>query len=208
MVRRIGLTMRVHSRSGELRNCLAQDWPSLLCRIPRIQWIQIPNLGEESLNYLSAWQVDQVILTGGEDTGTSPYRDSTERSILEHCLDNDLPVLGVCRGMQFIQTFFGGQLIASNAIHYSGQPHEVIAENSIGKCLLGSSTAKVNSYHKYGVAKEDLSPELETWAASRDGLVEICHHREKKVLAVQWHPERSLPDPGLAHRILEAFCNE
>ena len=208
MVRRIGLTMRVDNRSGEFRNCLAQDWSRLLCKIPRIQWIQIPNLEKESPDYLSAWQVDRVILTGGEDTGTSPLRDSTEKFILEHCLENNLPVLGVCRGMQFIQLFFGGQLTASNEIHYSGQNHELFAENTLGECLLGSSKTQVNSYHNYGIADEGLSPDLESWAVSSDGLVEICHQRVKKILAVQWHPERSLPDPGLAHRILEAFRDE
>ena len=202
---RLGLTMRVQGcdDSHELRDVLAHDWPVLIrTSLGDVPWLAIPNIGDSVKDYLRRWRIGAVILTGGEDVGTSPLRDETERHVLDYCTERRMPVLGVCRGHQMIQVYCGGSLQNVPTARHVGNNHSVFACHDRSRAVMGPGPLEVNSYHRQGVYLERLGRGLHPWLVSSDGLVEGFFHSEMNLLGVQWHPERRLPDPGMANRLM------
>jgi len=156
---------------------------------------------------------DGFLFTGGQDvspehygamdtTGTiipSPERDKMERLLLEKALQADKAVLGICRGLQFINVFLGGTLwqdlpshYPSDIVHRQGKPYDVpthkVALDGDLKTLLGKDILEVNTLHHQAV--KDLADDLMPMAVAPDGLVEAARMVGKRfVWAVQWHPE-------------------
>jgi len=208
MARRLGLTMRVDRcrEDGEQRDALAADWASALARaLGDVPWVPIPNLGPQTERFLQAWEIGAVILTGGNDVSACPIRDETERAAVAYCLRTGLPVLGICRGLQFLQVYFGGSLRPAPETHWGGRSHPLEICGARARAMLGHARIVVPSFHRHGVLAEELSDALEPWALSGDGFVEGLFHRTAPVMAVQWHPERRLPDPEIAVRLLRSF---
>ncbi len=95
--RRIGITMRVVEAEmhPELRDALAHDWTSYMdFALPGMNWMPVPNLGGDVVKFIDAWQLDGLILSGGNDIGENSLRDTTERLLLEYFIENGKPVLG------------------------------------------------------------------------------------------------------------------
>jgi len=208
MPRRIGVTMRVDTHGAghpERRDALAQDWATLLASaLPDAAWLPVPNLGALAVDFAERWALDAVVLSGGDDLGTRPERDATELALLAHCIAHGLPLLGVCRGLQLVQASCGGRVTRAHEMHHDGRSHVVRASSSRGRALLGGEALHAASYHRHGVHEEDLASSLEAFALAPDGLVEGLVHRSAPIAAVQWHPERPLPDPHVAIRLLRA----
>jgi putative glutamine amidotransferase len=156
---------------------------------------------------------DGFLFTGGQDvtpelygtkdaTGTiipSPERDRLETLLLEKALQDDKTVLGICRGLQFINAFLGGTLWQdltsqhpSDIVHRQGKPygvptHKVMLDGDL-KTLLGKDILEVNTLHHQAV--KDLADGLMPMAVAPDGLIEAARMTSKRfVWAVQWHPE-------------------
>ena len=156
---------------------------------------------------------DGFLFTGGQDvtpelygmkdaTGNiihSPERDRLEMLLLEKVLQADKAVLGICRGLQFINAFLGGTLWQdlpsqhpSDIVHRQGKPygvptHKVKLEEDL-KTLLGKDILEVNTLHHQAV--KDLADGLTPMAVAPDGLIEAARMSGKRfVWAVQWHPE-------------------
>jgi putative glutamine amidotransferase len=156
---------------------------------------------------------DGFLFTGGQDvspvlygmkdaTGTivaSPERDKMETLLLSKALQADKAVLGICRGLQFINVFLGGTLWQdlpsqhpSEIVHRQGKPygvpsHQVKLSGNI-KSLLGKDILEVNTLHHQAV--KDLGKGLTAMAIAPDGIVEAVQMLGKRfVWAVQWHPE-------------------
>ena len=174
---------------------------------------------------------DGFLLTGGQDVSPSVYgeaalpvcgdcctqRDEMERDLLALAWERDKPVLGICRGIQFMNVVFGGTLYqdlpsqrTSGVEHHQSPPydepvHEVdIVEDSPLHRLLGQTVIPVNSYHHQAVKK--LAPKLCAMAYSEDGLVEAVYAPEKKyVWAFQWHPEFSYLKDDNSKKIFQSF---
>jgi N5-(cytidine 5'-diphosphoramidyl)-L-glutamine hydrolase len=142
--------------------------------------------------WLSAFQFIGVILSGGNNIGEVPERDSTESVLLDFARDHDIPVLGICRGMQIMTIWSGGSL----------KPVEghVRTRHS----LSGEITANVNSYHD--LALSDCPAGFEVTARSEDGEIEAISHTQHKWQGWMWHPERE-PDFALhdIERLTELF---
>jgi putative glutamine amidotransferase len=135
-------------------------------------------------------------------TGTivpSPERDRLETLLLEKALQADKAVLGICRGLQFINAFLGGTLWQdlpsqhpSDIVHRQGKPygvptHKVMLDGDL-KTLLGKDILEVNTLHHQAV--KDLSCDLTPMAVAPDGLIEAARMPGKRfVWAIQWHPE-------------------
>jgi len=179
----VGVTMRVVQAQGydEPRDALAQDWPRFLeAALPQAIWLPLPNLGEERiLAYCNQWGINRLILTGGEDIGVSDIRDKTEFSLLNWAEANDIPTLGVCRGMQLMSVWAGSNLkLVENHI-------------SVRHLLNGEISGEVNSFHGFAPTKCPVSFKL--LAESEDGSIEAIRHEKKPMEGWMWHPERELP---------------
>lgn len=156
---------------------------------------------------------DGFLFTGGQDvapalygekdtTGTvipSPERDKLETLLLKKALQADKPILGICRGLQFLNAFLGGTLWQdlpsqhpSDIVHRQGKPygiptHKVMLDGDL-KTLLGKDNLDVNTLHHQAV--KDLAADLTPMAFAPDGIIEAAQMTGRRfVWAVQWHPE-------------------
>jgi putative glutamine amidotransferase len=172
----------------------------------------VPVSNSATVNYFDL-PIEGVILTGGNDVDPASYggkkvegmslvplRDKTEKILLDIAVARKLPVLCVCRGMQFANVYFGGTLTHVAGKHVApGTDHPVkLREKSLGV------RSSVNSYHNWGVVEKDLAPDLRAFALA-DGLVEGWFHSSLPIAGVQWHPERKSPDPVLNEKLVMAF---
>lgn len=150
---------------------------------------------------------DGLLLPGGGDIdprlfgqlqrGTrafDPVLDRIQLAILRAFVSDKKPVFGICKGMQLINIFFGGDMIqdlgTADRHEYVGkdQVHEIKADcNSLLGCLYGGEFS-VNSAHHQGVDIPGCGI-LYTQFAD-DGVVEGLEHSYLPVWGVQWHPER------------------
>lgn len=165
---------------GERRDCADQRIPKFLMACGYLP-VPVPNVPELTENFLKLVSPVGVLLTGGNSLekygGDAPERDETERRIVEWCLSCNVPIFGICRGMQFLADFFGGVLEPIEG--HAGTRH------AIAGFISRDST---NSYHTLAV--RDVPEELKVLARAVDGSVEAFRHRRHGVLAVGWHPER------------------
>ena len=191
-----------------------------------VNLIPVPNIGRGIKKYFHQLSVEGIVLSGGGDVHPSLYggdinyagnysldRDETEKSLLEIALEEDLPVLGICRGMQLINVHFGGRLIQNiksdveNALEHVGTKHRVgINEDSVVN-MLGTNTAEVNSYHNQGFTRDQLSPEFIPFAIADDLTIEGIYHPRRAIAAVMWHPERSASPTSLDEKLTRAFIS-
>lgn len=123
--------------------------------------------------------------------------DSIQWQLLEMAVKDKKPVLGVCRGMQFINVFFGGTLIQhlSSAEHHGAQDpekyHSVITIKGTSLVKLYPEYVNVNTRHHQGVGVigGGLKPSA-LWTIDGDTVVEAIEHQELPIIGLQWHPER------------------
>lgn len=128
-------------------------------------------------------------------------RDAMEWALMAAALDKSLPILGICRGFQMINVYFGGTLTQNLAAenwqdnHRPDGPrdllaHEVAATAGRLGALYGAQPFAVNSIHRQGI--RTLAPNLTAAAQTADGLIEGYEDGARNIVAVQWHPEELL----------------
>jgi len=194
---RIGITQRVITieETGERRDSLDQRWTSLITGLGFTP-ILLPNMISDINAYLNDVKLDGVVLTGGDDileyateSSATPERDKLEQALIEYCLYEDLPLIGICRGFQSIVNHFEGKL--KSIKHHVGTRHEITLDESF---IPGAKKIiTVNSFHNLGIFQDDLPPDLEAQAWADDGTVEAATLNEHKITGIMWHPEREEP---------------
>jgi len=173
-----------------------------------IKLLIIPNTTKNIDFYFKKFPIERIILSGGNDIDPEAYgqkkrgnlslaklRDKTEKRLLTIALQKKLPVLGICRGMQFINVFFKGKLI--NLKHHVACNHPIQIDRWGG--------IKVNSYHNQGMNEQVLSPKLKSFAQSPDRIIEGIYHPNLPLAGIQWHPERKSPDKKINAKLINAF---
>ena len=162
--------------------------------------------------------IDGLLLSGGGDlnplfTDEEPIpqlhsvnykRDLAELLLIRLAYDRQIPMLGICRGIQMLTVALGGSVYQDI---YSQQPDRQLlghdqqldrryashtiqptADSLVLRRLLGEAPVAVNSFHHQAV--KETGPLLRVCATSPDGLIEAVESAEyKSVLGVQWHPE-------------------
>lgn len=140
-----------------------------------------------------------------------------DKFIYEYSLKKDIPILGICGGMQ-LMALVDNPLSSSNEIiiknnteinHFKGGEkyvHKInIIKDSLLYKILNKEEIEVNSRHNYHIEK---TKDLKVCGYSEDGLVEAIEYPNKKfVLGVEWHPESMLEYDGDSNKIFEAFIN-
>lgn len=193
--------------------------------------VVLPLTEDEQVLGQLANDVDGFLMTGGQDVSpalygeerldscgeTLPVRDGMESRLFQLCLERDVPVLGICRGIQLMNVLLGGTLYQdlpsqhpTETEHHMSPPydrpvHQVeICKGTPLFDLIQTERMDVNSYHHQAV--RDKAPALQTMAVSEDGLIEaVCLPERPFVWAVQWHPELSWRTDEKSRRIFEAF---
>ena len=171
--------------------------------------------------------LDGLVLSGGGDVdparygaephpltgGTSAVRDAAEETLLRVALAADVPVLGVCRGMQVLNVALGGTLVQHlpDAVGHDGhrpQPATFgrtrvrLDEGSLLGELLGHEV-EVECYHHQAV--DVLAPDLVPVGRADDGTVEAVELRGPRfAVGVQWHPEQTGEDLRLFRSLIDA----
>ena len=145
---------------------------------------------------------------GAQNAGSlppDPEQDWAELTLTERFASANKPILGICRGLQIINVFFGGTLLQDIPGHRSmdgiDRFHRVWTEPRF-RCLLPERI--VNSSHHQAVLSIGAGLRGIQWAP--DGTVEALVHSSLPILAVQWHPER-MNSPGVFQWFLKK-CQE
>jgi putative glutamine amidotransferase len=176
---------------------------------------------------------DAIVLTGGGDVEPKFYgredavrdvrevseaRDQFEFQVIRRALERNVPILGICRGVQVFNVAMGGTLVPD--VERAGFPshgrpatgerrHRVrIAPDSLLSRIAGVTEGEVNSYHHQAVERPGRG--LRVVAHAGDGVVEAVEweHPSGKpwLVLVQWHPERMKePDDPLSQNIIHQF---
>jgi putative glutamine amidotransferase len=174
--------------------------------------------------------LDGLILAGGADIdpaaygepphpatkGTWPERDEFEVALARRALERDIPLLGICRGMQLLNVALGGTLVqhlpddVGHTDHrrslgtFDNADHDVrLAPGSLAARAAGETRHATKSHHHQGVATLGEGLEASGWSVL-DELVEAIEVPDRRwALGVQWHPEA---DPR--SRVVAAFAGE
>ena len=128
-------------------------------------------------------------LNGSEDLDEA--RDARELTLIDNFLCAGKPVIGICRGLQVLNVYFGGTLRqhieGHSQIDGVDRLHVINTTPGLLRELYGTRCT-VNSAHHQAVWR--LGTGLQAFACAEDGTVEAVGHRTLPVFAVQWHPER------------------
>lgn len=150
-----------------------------------------------------------------------PIKDETDLLVLAETERRNMPVFGICFGMQVMNVFYGGTLyqdvfaqVPNCLKHQQGKPlernsHSIrIEKGSLIEELTGSEKAVVNSHHHQAVDTVGNDLKATTWAA--DGIIETIEwtRDERFVLGVQWHPELSWNTDELSNKLFARFIGK
>lgn len=195
---------------GEIRQSLDVNWLRLFSELDFTP-VMLPYLVDLKLSaYVESLNLKGVVLSGGNDLSaySSPEqfhlcetRDQYEKTIMEYCYQKDVPVLGACRGAQFINHFLGGTL-EQVSDHVLTGGHKIIQMSCFSDMTLPE---RVNSYHNFGINTSGLADPLKVVALDETGHVEAFVHQRKRILGIMWHPERAAEASPLNNQIISEF---
>lgn len=192
----------------------------------------IPPLADPSSHAAIRSRLDGLLLSGGGDIDPKLYgeeripecgeieagRDEEELDAARWALDQGVPILGVCRGLQILNVLHGGTLYQDITTQRPNSPrhdhtshprswrsHEIaINPDSRLAGILGSPRQVVNSLHHQAIDRIGDGIEITAW--SEDGIAEAMEiPGDSFVIAVQYHPEELYPDDEPSRRLFAAF---
>lgn len=167
----------LHDRD-ERRDALDQRLPRFL-RACGFLSFPVPNDPDQAASTFDRVRPNGVVLSGGNDLGylggDAPERDATEQAIVKLAGQFGLPVVGICRGLQFLVHSGGGSLVQACG-HLDRH------------FVRGLQTREVNSYHRWKIAS--CGPGWEVFARAHDDSIEFAGCASQRQSGIMWHPER------------------
>lgn len=188
LVAPVFFSQRVDANSAyqERRDCIDQRIVRFIREIGYLP-VALPNIVDLLPDYFRFVLPKAIVLTGGNSLekygGNAPERDKTDKYLIEKSLEKNIPLLGICRGMQSILDYFGEELT-------NVQGH--VATRHFISSIDGDSAyfnREVNSFHNQGIYKLKHD-DLIVLAKSEDGVLKAVLHRNKPIIGIMWHPER------------------
>lgn len=189
----IAISLRIVKAENydETRDALSHDWPKLLEELGLVP-IYIPNKLSDIMKYLSNFQINGLILSGGDNLGKDPERDDTEKELLQYTISKKIPTLGICRGLQLINEHFGGIQTKNQTNSHIGKNHELDVVDEKFRKILNCKKIITNSFHKNTISTSQLSLNLRPIAIHTvDKTVEAAFHETLPIVGLMWHPERN-----------------
>lgn len=172
----------------------------------------LPAVADEAMADAVLASVDGLVMTGGEDVAPAYYgeeilnstvsinapRDTSDMLLIGAAKKRKLPVLGICRGEQIVNVFYGGSLfqdlpsqVGTEVTHRQSEPSSVgthwvyLEKGTQLHSLLKVDSIKVNTFHHQAV--KQVADGFKVSARAADGVVE--GYEGKGILCVQFHPE-------------------
>lgn len=142
-----------------------------------------------------------ILITGGYTKG------SLDDYLIEYALKNNLPLLGICQGMQSMAMYQSNLRLEEVFNHHQKENyvHEVFLTDSNFKKIVGKDKIKVNSYHYQTVRGSNF---FSIVGISNDGLIEVVENKNHPFqIGVQWHPERMLNYDETSNIIFQKFID-
>ena len=179
-----------------------------------------------------------LLLTGGPDidpnyygeeahetTDINPNRDKLELPLCKQAIEGNLPVFGICRGIQIMNVAIGSSLYQDIPSQFTDHlTHKILVNkddswhdiqiqpDSLLNQITGETTTEVNSRHHQSL--KVIGEGFTVTAQSKDGIIEAIEDTSKKfMLGVQYHPERMFKEPGSSElqehstKLFTAFIN-
>lgn len=160
------------------------------------------------IEYFEEFNISGVLLTGGNDLNSinpsplSKQRDKFEKELISYAVSNNIPIFGICRGLQVIAEYFGstfkkvkGQV---NTHHTLKSSHNSFYSKQID--MIGA----VNSFHNFAI--DSLSDELKL-SAMGNNIIKAIEHKKYKIFAQMWHSERGLDFNKQEVQLIKDFFN-
>ena len=189
-MKRIVVSQRVDvvENRAEVRDALDQKLVQFFVEIGFLTYpapnslVELQN-GELFKSWLKEIKPEAIVLSGGNNIGDVTSRDKTEDALIRYASNEELPLLGICRGMQMIAHYHGTSLVPLKG-HVKSRHR-----------LEGEISWEVNSFHEF--ALEKCPSGFQVFATcSIDGSVEGIKHNSLPWEGWMWHPERD-----------ETFCD-
>ena len=131
---------------------------------------------------------DLIVLPGGNDLfkkdNLSKKRLKIEKQLIKYVLKKKIPMLGICRGMQLINNYFGG------GIEKISGHMKVTSKIFFTEPFFKLKSMQVKCFHNYCIKINSLPEELKIIATDKKNNVEMFRHIDQKIIGVMWHPER------------------
>jgi len=192
-----------YKRAVEAVGAEPVDLPPGTTSLPNVDGLLLPG----------GWDVDPALYGEKPDPKVGPIDrelDDTELRLFAQARDQNLPVMGICRGQQVINVAMGGSLqqhLDGHEVRQFGRNHlahaiEVDPRSELGRAA-GDKKIRVNSLHHQAIDK--LAPGLVQTASGDDGTVEAIETADGLIVAVQCHPEELAADLPWAHKLFERF---
>lgn len=212
----IGVSDTCGSSKGKSRISRNHDYLESVRKAGHVP-VLVPQTADTNVLAQIVARLDALIVTGGEDIDPKRYgekpvpalgdvvsaRDAFDFALMDAAMARKLPILGICRGCQVINVYFGGTLwqdlpsqfpARHKLLHRqkinSAKPHhglEIVPGSRLAKSI-GTTRTRVNSLHHQAV--KAVAPGFTVTARATDGVVEAIEGEKVPVVGVQFHPER------------------
>ena len=227
------LTHKGKTFSGYLRSYANEDYVRAVSKNGGVPLI-LPVTADEEIIKRQVEKLDGLIITGGHDISptsygeeplvklgeTLPIRDSFDRLLFKYAIKKNIPILGICRGLQMMNVYFGGSLyqdLSYNKVSYVKHDQEdgptlathsiSIEEDSWLYKSLGEGEVLVNSFHHQAI--KDLASDLRVVARAKDGVIEAVEHKSYGyMLGVQFHPEMIFEEDPKMNKIFKQLIDQ
>jgi len=224
----VGVSLRVVEAVGyhEPRDAISHDWVRFLSG-QGLTPVLIPNVLLDPVDYLNRLNISALLLSNGNNLGplkdtetryagddVSVERDELERALIDYAIQREMPLLGVCRGMQMINAHLGGTVvrdmtgICGAADLHAGTLHRIRITDKLWRIRLGTEAAMTNSFHRQAVTGATISSQLVPFAWAEPDVVEGVYHSELPIIGVQWHPERRNSSDDIDRIIVESWLQK